>query len=702
MRYFENIVSLFVLAGIGFSTPEAAAQPSSPTENPPPKSPETRNRQVHLDFHTSEFLEGIGAKFDKKEFQEALQNGRVNAVNIFAKDWHGWSYYETKYGTRHPHLSFDLMKAQLEACHEIGVKAPIYFAVGHAESEGVRHPAWQLLDRDGKVKNRKSLPPGPAETPRPAGTWTYLAPVNGYLELIKQQTEELCKNYPVDGFWYDVVYTFPVAHNPELLEEMKALKLDSKNDDAVFQYGTRKWQQLMRECRDIIQKYHPDASVFFNGTTFPHGPEKNVSFQNHRFNTQQELEDLPTTSWGWYDKFPLRSKLYHLTGQPIVAMSGKFHIGWGEFGGFKSPAAMRYEAAAMISFGAACNFGDQLHPSGKMDPETYRLIGEAYQYVATIEAYGTGGKPFSTLGVWFSDHLASDEGVANMLLETQIDFVIVDPARTLSAYQVIILPSGTQLTPEQQRKFNAYLEGGGKLLVIGNAALNEQRNGFVLPIGASYLGKANYDVDYTLALEPIARGIVKSPVLNYVPAVRVQPAPGTQVLARIVEPYFSRTYGKFVSHANTPPQLEPADHPAVIRKGDCLFFATPVDEMYHAKGAKVHRDLFVNALNLLHKKPALEVKMPSSARVSLLHQPEQKRFVAHLLYGPPLKRGVVHVIEDLVPLYDIPVKLDVAQKIVAVYAIPGNKKLNFTKTQTGVKVILPKLQMHVGIVFEYQ
>ena len=32
-------------------------------------------RQVHLDFHTSEQIPNIGAKFDKKQFQLALIEG---------------------------------------------------------------------------------------------------------------------------------------------------------------------------------------------------------------------------------------------------------------------------------------------------------------------------------------------------------------------------------------------------------------------------------------------------------------------------------------------------------------------------------------------------------------------------------------------------------------------------------------------------
>ena len=40
-------------------------------------------RQVHLDFHTSEHIPGIGEHFSKAQFQEALQLGRVNHINIF-------------------------------------------------------------------------------------------------------------------------------------------------------------------------------------------------------------------------------------------------------------------------------------------------------------------------------------------------------------------------------------------------------------------------------------------------------------------------------------------------------------------------------------------------------------------------------------------------------------------------------------------
>ena len=87
-------------------------------------------RQVHLDFHTSENIGNVGAAFDKRDFQKALQLGNVNSVTVFAKCHHSWSYYPTRVGKRHPNLKIDLLGQQIEACHEIGIRAPIYYTVG--------------------------------------------------------------------------------------------------------------------------------------------------------------------------------------------------------------------------------------------------------------------------------------------------------------------------------------------------------------------------------------------------------------------------------------------------------------------------------------------------------------------------------------------------------------------------------------------
>ena len=101
-----------------------------------------RFRQVHLDFHTSPLIPGVGERFDKKEWQEALKLGHVDSITVFSKCHHGYSYHPTKVNEMHPTLKFDLLGAQLEACREIGVRAPVYISAGLDEKDAVAHYEW--------------------------------------------------------------------------------------------------------------------------------------------------------------------------------------------------------------------------------------------------------------------------------------------------------------------------------------------------------------------------------------------------------------------------------------------------------------------------------------------------------------------------------------------------------------------------------
>ena len=669
--------------------------------------PPVPTRQIHLDFHTSEHIPGVGSRFSKCQFQEALQIGHVNGINIFGKGHHGWSYYPTKAGNVHPALrvdpqgvEMDLLGAQIEACHEIGVRCPVYFTVGWSVHDAETHPEWCVRNADGTIAAVNWDTSAGPDAPRPFTSWKYLCPSGGYLDLILTQTKEICEAYEVDGFWYDICNTWPPCTCDTCRRGMAEQGVDVDDEEAVFLYSVRKWKHMMSACNQLLHSYHPDASVYYNGTTKLNSPNQNVAFRMYEHNTQHDLEDLPTT-WGGYDKLPVRAKLFANTGTPMVAMSGKFHTSWGEFGGFKHPDALRYEAATMIAFGVACNFGDQLHPLGEMELDTYRTIGQAFEYVEQIEAYGIGGRPASNLGLWRTGTEADDEGTARMLLETQTDFCVVDPERDPAPYETIVLTGNAGLSEAHAKALNRYVQDGGRLLVLGESALNAAKTGFLLDVGATYLGPGQYDVDYTVLGEALGEGLVAGPFLNYAAALRVQPEEGTEVLAAIHEPYFSRTYARYCSHRNTPYRPEGADHPAAMRKGNVILLPHRLGKLYFDLGARLHRDLFSRALGLLHGAPMVRTELPSAGRVSLLHQAEQRRYVAHLLYAPPLERGECLVIEDLPPLYDVPLAVRVPEGVARAYLVPGGQDLAMEQEEGVVRVTVPEVRCHQAVVFEY-
>ncbi len=649
-------------------------------------------RQVHLDFHTSELIPDVGRDFDAAQFQAALQAGRIQAINIFAKCHHGWSYYPTEVGSPHPTLTRDLLGEQIAACHAIGVLAPIYFTVGWSVHDAETHPEWVGRHQDGSAHNINFAPDAQPTDPRPCFSWQTMCANGGYLELILAQTRELCARYPVDGFWYDICFG-EVCYCDACRAGMATAGLDANNAADAQTYHVRKWQHFQQATREIILGAHPQALLYHNSGASQYTP------QWHDAMTHFDLEDLPTT-WGGYDKFPIRARYFANSGKPYTAMSGKFHTAWGEFGGFKDPDAIRYEAACMIAYGAHVNFGDQLHPSGVMDMGTYENLGKGLAYIEEIEAYGLESEPYANLGLWLSGSEPHDQGTANMLMETQTDFEVVTPGRALERYDTVVLPGHANLDDASAAAMAQYLATGGSLLVLGEGGLDTAKTRFLLDVGAEYQGSANYVDDYLVVGPRVNAGMVASPITCYTAALRAK-LTGGEALAAIKEPYFDRTYAHYCSHQNTPNRLEDAAHPAAWRHGNIVSLAHPVDELYYRHGARLHRQYFQNALALLYNRRTLTAPLPSAGRATLAHQPQHRRYVAHLLYGPPLQRGRCLVIEDLVPLYNTPVTLAVPEPITRVTLAPSGEALPMTRLDGAVQVTVPKFAMHQAVVFEY-
>lgn len=661
-------------------------------------------RQVHLDFHTSEHIPDIGKQFDKKQFQEALKLGNINQINIFAKGHHSWSYYPTKVGKIHPNLDFDLLGAQIEACHEIGVKCPIYFTVGWSVNDAENHPEWVNRNPDGSLmlSDQQAYDFNAApDTRLPGYMWKFLMPIGEYHNLVMAQVEEILQNYEVDGFWFDIYhFTERGCYSDECIRVMREEGIDFNDHQANLDFTARATDRHMKALRALISKYKPEATVYFNPVTRLN-LDNMMKHELWRNTTHQDLEDLPTT-WEGYDKMPIQAKYHLQKGWPITAMSGKFHKAWGEFGGFKHPDAIKYEAAAMIAFGAGCNFGDQLHPSGLMDLETYRNIGEAYQYVEQVEEYGPGGVPFARLGVWFDANYDEAKGVTNLLLEMHKDFELADE-KNYQNYELLIIPGKSVLTPTQGEKLNAFAKNGGKLIVIGEGALLKgEEQSTSINIGAKVLGKSEYHFDYTVVKSEklMSEDMVTSPFLNYESGLLVQPQEG-KALASIRNPYFNRTYEHFSSHRETPYQLEDSEYPAVLQNGNIIFIAHALDMLYTEHGVRLHRELLSNVIDMVYENPVMEISgLPSTGRVSLLRQEEKNRYVAHLLYSSPIQRGSVQVIEDFVPVKDVEITLDVPQKTKKVYQVPEQKALKMTRSGNKITVVVPEFTMHTAVVFE--
>lgn len=654
------------------------------------------SRQVHLDFHTSELIPNVGSQFNKKQFQEALIAGHVNSITVFGKCHHGYYYYPTKVGMMHPGLEpdKDLAGEMMEACHEIGVYAPLYLTLGYSEVEARNHPEWIRKTKEGELTGPFHEFYEKPDEVRPEAYWLSLCSAGEYRAYLYEMTKEACDRYErLDGIFFDIVFMHGTCYCEHCLKGMRELGLDPEKIEDAQQYYEMQKKITLEGLNQIIKERHPDASIFYNsGGAEIHMP------QYHFASTHFELEDLPTT-WGGYDKMPMRARFFAGKDKDYLGMTGKFHRNWGEFGGYKTPEALRYECAAMLANGARISVGDQLHPLGKMDMDTYRNIGIAYSYVEQIEDYCFDTKETAKLGVMVSLERKKNDAIAKLLLDCQIDFDVVHNAADLMRFDTILLPDNYRLNESMGIAFDTFVKQGGKVFMLGGSGLKENADEFAFSVPFTYVGKSKADIDYMELKEKGSEDIPSSPILCYSSAHIVKGE--GEVYSHIREPYFNRTYAKFCSHANTPYREEQAGYPGAIRGGNALYVAHELASMYLNTGATYHRRYFKWLLKQLYQAQSVDVEMPSQGRIHFVKREEANQYVLHLMYASPVNRGSVVVLEDFPTLQNTKVKISVLETIEKVTLIPQAKELPFDVEEHGISFMVPEVTGHQIVVLTY-
>ena len=651
-------------------------------------------RQVHLDFHTSPDIEGIGVRFSKEQFQAALKRGKVNSVTLFAKCHNGYCYYPTKIGTMHPHLDFDLLGAELDACHEIGVRAPIYITGGWSHLDSITHPEWNRRDADGSVSTvgDYDLTATP-DTPKPMCCWVHLClNDNGYCRHIYELTEEICKRYErVDGLFYDIIFIGSACYCDECVKGMKEMGLDPSSETDAHAYYVKKHIDFMKKCDAILKKYHPDATIFFNSGGANMNMPEYPPYESH-----YEMEDLPT-AWGGYNKMPPRARFFKKYGKFYLGMTGKFHYTWGEFGGYKSKEALKYEICTMAQYGAGCSIGDHLYPDGEMDAVTYENIGYAYGYHEKIEEYCYGGDLVTNLGVYMDKNDPSLQGVVDILLENQLDFDFVSGGN-FDKFDTVIVPSGVTLREEDREALLAFTKGGGKLLLIGSALIKDGKH--QIATGINGVSESKNDTDFIKANIDGAN-LPASPFLAYTPAPKVTVG-GAEIISQLYPPLFNRTYGRFCGHRNTPYDKDGAPLPAMTKYGNTVFMAHDVGALYAEWGMLCYKDYMIAALTkVLGYSPILKTSFGSAGRVTMLRQGEKSRYSINLTYATPMTRGAAQIIDEMLPVHDIKIEVNIPEKVKSVKLPLQDKTLEFSSSDGKVSFTLPRLHCHETIIIEY-
>ena len=183
---------------------------------------------------------------------------------------------------------------------------------------------------------------------------------------------------------------------------------------------------------------------------------------------------------------------------------------------------------------------------------------------------------------------------------------------------------------------------------------------------------------------------------------RVQSAPDATTLAVVEPPYFNRTAEHFCSHRNTPNNLAP-DSAAITVGREGAYVAWEIFADYADVGMLINKKAVHLALDaLLDGSKSVQTDLPAQGVITLMDQTAQSRYVCHLLYATPVRRGTgVEIIEDIVPLYNVTLTLRPTKPIKRVYLAPAGEELPYTVEGDSLTLTVPKIDCHQMVVFDY-
>lgn len=647
-------------------------------------------RQIHLDFHTSEDIPGVGSEFEAEEFAATLKKAHVNSITCFSRGHHGWIYHDTaKFPERrHPHLTCNLLAEQIEACHAQGIRIPVYITVQWDLYTSRRHPEWLVRDESGCIPGTKPFEPG---------FYRGLCLNTPYVDFLEEQTAEVLETLEVDGIFFDIVAATPCVCR-YCLEGMQAEGLDPTDAQQPQRYAEDVLLRFQERMSEVVWSRRPEISVFYNAGHI--GPHHRPIIHTY---SHLELESLPSGGWG-YMHFPVTQRYARNLGVETLSHTGKFHTSWGDFHSFKNRAALEFECLHMVALGAKCAIGDQLHPTGKLCPDTYALIGGVYAQVEAVEPWCDDAQPLVDIGVMTPEEFSGFAGrgglsgaiigATRMLQEAHRQFDIIDSQSDFSYYSVLILPDDIPVNDALAAKLSQFAADGGAILASYKSGLDPEGDSFNLSeLGVTYVGEAPYSPDFIVPGK-LGEGLADAGHVMYRQGLQVAPAEDTEVLSPMIKPYFNRTWEHFCSHKHTPAQ-GPADYPGAVRRGNCLYLMHPVFTQYEQNAPLWCKRLVTNALDLLLPEPLVRAKAPSTALFTLNEQAEQRRIVLHALHYIPERRGRdFDIIEDIIPLYQVPVSVRTEAPVAKIILEPQGEAIAFDQAEGRVAFTIPKIGGH--------
>jgi hypothetical protein len=647
-------------------------------------------RNVHVDFHTPAWAK-VGEKFDARVFADTIAGANCSSAVVFAKCHHGFAYYPTKAGVRHPQLDFDLLGAQSKALHERGVFCFAYFSANVDAEQNRRHPDWRQVHEGGRANE---------------GNFSAVCFNSPYREnVFIPQLEEVVQNYPVDGLWIDMMgYYQDRCFCQHCQAKAGNQGVDLKDKSQRYQFTEELVREVVREVHGRLKKIRPAIVLHFNHLT-KLGMREALAYED----LSNVESPIPLLN---YTYFPTYARYVRTLGQPFGGVTNRFDVGYGRFGTLKSEQMLEYEAAGMLSNGGICTVVDQVPHHLRLEAPAYDRLREAFAFAREREPWCLGSVSVPEIAVLAPHQLGyfgwaepdnALYGAVTALTELHQHFDVIDRDEDFDRYRLIVLPGANPPpSPAACKRLADYVAGGGRLLAVDldlTDSMGELKNalgieraepnakfksGYLRPVGAA-----------------MQRGLPKMDLLVGATFRDVVARSGVETLFSAVMPIGVDFYG----HAGPPASDDPSG-PAITwhrhGKGAAAYVGLPLLSVFYGTPTLSPRNVFANIVDRL-LPPAerlLDVSAPLSVEVNLMAQPGRR--ILHLInFHAERQRGDKrYTLEDVLKIQSIRCQVALPNLPTKVYLAPSKTELAWRPAGQRVEVTVPELLIHEMVVFE--
>lgn len=625
---------------------------------------------LFFDNHTHVDNPDVGKDFDAEYFTDQLKRCGVNYLGFHARCNQGLAYYDTKIGTRHPALDYDLFGNLTEACKRKDIAVAAYFNGGISTMEAVAHPEWRTMYFPGKDKFTQIDPF--------SLTMCYNSP---YRDHLLAMISEVAQNYPVDGFFIDCLSNFPCVC-PRCVESMKKHGLDCTNADDVYKHGRLSVLDFCKDITDTVKKFIPEPLLYFNGPAFGAAKDMDTFF---------DCECLPGTGWG-YEFLPLVAHYgRNITkGKQVLNMTGRFYD-WGDFGGLRNRESLEFDLLYGVSHNMRPNIGGHIHPRGDKDQPIFDRINELYSFLQTFDQWHIDAENLADTAIVYNSDVSNLRGNKSVLsavrmldeLKIQFDIVFADCEKSWDQYKLLILPDNVEMTDLLSQKIRKHIRQGKAFFSCGASAAQTFSN----ELGIIYKGEYENPTVYYSVKGNMAKNTENIFHSLYVPAAEAK-ITDAEFIAPIVKAYckpeWTGTYAKYY----IPPDKE-SNIPFLTKKQNCIWCAGDIFSGYNKCGALHLKTLFKNIISEIASPFLLEnISLPSFVRTSVTRQ--SSRINVNIIAYAPERRGQTCVVEDAMAVLDGRFKLHLpSANIKSVTLAPNGTPLEHTVNDSTVEIALP-------------